>query len=448
MKSRLSISFSRTGVTIFRSPQSVLQLSYYMCTFPQEREYQSRKTNCLVHSILNVIAVRAYGEAEFYLSSGKVILIVVLYFFTFITMVGGNPQHDAYGFRYWQNPGAFAAYLHSGALGRFEGFLNAIWTASFTIVGPEYLSMIAAEARLPGTYIRNAYKTMYIRFALFFVGTALACGVVIAYNDPSLVSVVTGNSSASGTAGASPFVIAMSNMHIDGLPHFVNALLVTSIFSAGNTYTYCASRSLYGLALEGRAPRFLTKCTKNGVPIWCVLTTCAFGLLSFLSVSNASNIVLTWLSNLVTAGGLINFIVMGITYISFYQACKVQGLDRRTLPYRARFQPYSAWIGTIFETCVVFCYGYPSFLPWDVASFFQYYAMLFLAVVTFGGWKLIKRTKFKTAAERDLVWERPYIDAYEAKSTDKPVGFWHEMLVWMRLKRPPKVDSKESQNTS
>ena len=31
----------------------------------------------------------------------------------------------------------------------------------------------------------------------------------------------------------------------------------TSSFSAGNSYVYCASRSLFGLALEGKAPRVL-----------------------------------------------------------------------------------------------------------------------------------------------------------------------------------------------
>jgi hypothetical protein len=38
------------------------------------------------------------------LSSGKLVLILMLFCFTFITMVGGNPKHDAYGFRYWRDP--------------------------------------------------------------------------------------------------------------------------------------------------------------------------------------------------------------------------------------------------------------------------------------------------------------------------------------------------------
>jgi amino acid transporter len=73
---------------------------------------------------LNVLAVKAYGEAEFWLSGGKVILILILFCFTFVTMVGGNPKHDAYGFRYWNKPGSFAEYRTTGSLGRFEGLLQ------------------------------------------------------------------------------------------------------------------------------------------------------------------------------------------------------------------------------------------------------------------------------------------------------------------------------------
>ena len=160
----------------------------------------------------------------------------------------------------WNNPGGFAEYLSTGSLGRFEGFLACLWSASFTVVGPEYMAMVAAEAKRPRIYIKTAFKTVYWRFGIFFIIGALCCGIVIPYNDKTLVDILAGDKGGSGTAAASPYVIAMKNLGINGLPHFVNALLVTSIFSAGNTYTYCATRSLYGLALEGRAPRFLRRC--------------------------------------------------------------------------------------------------------------------------------------------------------------------------------------------
>lgn len=94
-------------------------------------------------------------------------------------MVGGNPQHDAYGFRYWKNPGGFAEYITTGTLGQFEGFLGSLWAASFCIVGPEYISMVAAEAKRPRIYIKQAFKTIYWRFGIFFIGGALCAGIVV-----------------------------------------------------------------------------------------------------------------------------------------------------------------------------------------------------------------------------------------------------------------------------
>lgn len=290
-------------------------------------------------------------------------------------MCGGNPQKDAYGFRNWSH-NAFKEYRSEGTLGQFEGFCAALWSASFCVTGPEYLSMVAGEARRPRIYIKNAFKTVYWRFAIFFMGGALFVGIVLSSSDPTLTAIVTGESSGSGTAAASPYVIAMANMGITGLPHVVSALLVTSIFSAGNTYTFCATRSLYGLAIEGRAPKALRYCTKSGVPIVCFGIVMVFPCLSFLQVSNGSNVVLGWLINLVTAGGVINYLVMSVTYIFFYRACKAQGLDRNTLPYKGWFQPYSAYLGAAWMTMIVFCYGYTSFAPFSVSNFFIFYTLL------------------------------------------------------------------------
>ncbi|ODA79688.1 hypothetical protein RJ55_05282 [Drechmeria coniospora] len=380
----------------------------------------------LCYAALNILAVRSYGEAEFWLSGGKVVLIFMLFFFTFVTMVGGNPQHDSFGFRYWTNPGAFAEYHTTGSSGRFEGFLASLWNAAFAVVGPEYISMVAAEAQRPRLYIKTAFKTIYWRFGIFFFGSALAVGVLVSYMDPKLQAVVKGEAET-GTAAASPYVIAMQNMGISVLPHIVNALMFTSIFSAGNTYTYCATRSLYGLALEGRAPRALRKCWSNGVPIYCFCVVMLFPLLSFLQVANGSAKVLDWLISLITAGGIIDYLVMSITFLFYYRACQAQGVDRKSLPYYGWGQPYCAIIALVIQTLVVIFYGYASFTPWKVDSFFRHYTMQLVAPVLFFGWKFFKGTKMVRPHEADLVWERPIIDSYEAGLHDEPVGFWTEL---------------------
>ena len=86
-------------------------------------------------SCINILAVKAYGEAEIWLSGGKVVLIFSLFFFTFITMLGGNPHHDRYGFRNWEVP--MKEYLEEGALGRFLGFWSIFIYAGFACGGPD-----------------------------------------------------------------------------------------------------------------------------------------------------------------------------------------------------------------------------------------------------------------------------------------------------------------------
>jgi amino acid transporter len=171
----------------------------------------------------------------------------------------------------------------------------------------------------------------------------------------------------------------------------------------------------------------------------------AFPFLSFLQLSDSSAVVLSWLTNLITAGGLINFIIMGVTYIAFYRACKAQGVDRKSLPYTGWFQPWGTWVAVIFEVVVVLVYGYSVFLPgnWSVSSFLTYYTMAFVAPLLFTFWKLFKKTKWVPAHEVDLAWDALLIDAYEASFTEAPETFWGEMLGFIGVRRKKTLQQSE-----
>ena len=142
----------------------------------------------------------------------------------------------------------------------------------------------------------KAFNAVFGRLMAFFVLGSLAVGINVPYTDPELA-----NAFSAGLPGAaaSPYVVAMNRLKIQVLPDIVNAMVLGAAFSAGNSYVYCASRSLFGLALEGKAPKLLTKCTKQGVPIYCVLVVLLISLLSFLQVSNNASVVLQWFVNLV-----------------------------------------------------------------------------------------------------------------------------------------------------
>jgi amino acid transporter len=212
-------------------------------------------------------------------------------------MLGGNPLGDRFGFRYWNEPGAFAEYYKTGDTGRFLGVLSALIAASFTIAGPDYVSMAAGETMNPRKVLPKAFNGVFYRLTAFFVLGVLCIGILVPYNDKTMADAFDNDQPG---AAASPYVISMDRLNIPVLPDIVNAVVLTASFSAGNSYMYCASRSLYGLALEGKAPKFLTKCTSRGVPVYCVAIVLVIALLSFLQVSNSAAVVLNWFVNLVS----------------------------------------------------------------------------------------------------------------------------------------------------
>jgi len=81
------------------------------------------------------------------LCSGKITLMILLFMFTFITMVGGNPIKDAYGFRYWKDPGPISNYYGDSKSGELRAFLAAILGAAFAVAGPDMLSLIVSLQR-------------------------------------------------------------------------------------------------------------------------------------------------------------------------------------------------------------------------------------------------------------------------------------------------------------
>lgn len=123
--------------------------------------------------------------------------------------------------------------------------------------------MIAAETKQPRKVIGRAYKTFLVRVLLFFVGGALCIGIVIPYDDPTLARLLGEGVS---TGAASPYVISMQRLGIAGLGSVVNAGIMLSLLSAGNALLFSATRTLHGMAVEGKAPQFFAYCTKNGVP--------------------------------------------------------------------------------------------------------------------------------------------------------------------------------------
>ena len=160
----------------------------------------------------------------------------------------------------------------------------------FYVLGIFIIRCVAA--RLPSPAFDLLYRNPMRRLTL---------SVLVPYNEPLLLN---GHEDAS----ASPFVIAIQNAGIVGLPSVINAVILLAAWSAGNSDVYAASRTLYALALQDQAPRVFRRCTKNGLPIWCVLVTSAFGALCYMNTGGAKAVeAFTWLYNISSIAAIVTW---------------------------------------------------------------------------------------------------------------------------------------------
>ncbi|KZL74633.1 amino acid permease [Colletotrichum tofieldiae] len=310
---------------------------------------------------VNLCGVRLYGEGslqgeqtEVVFASIKIMTIIGLIIGGLVIDLGGGPNGERIGFRYWQNPGAFNSYLVPGSAGNFLAFWKVLLSAAFSYGNIQVVAISGSETREPRKIIPAATRKTFFRVFFFYVLSILVVGMIVPSNDPSL-------SISTGTAQQSPFVIAFTRSGVSVLPSIINAVVCTSAISSGSACVFIASRTLYGLSCDGHAPKILQRCNRFGTPHYAVGLTCILMPLVYLNVANNTSVVFGWFVNITTVAGLIGWIVIEVTYLRFYAGLKAQGYSRNDLPYRSPGQPYVSWITLIMVFLVVFFSGFDVF---------------------------------------------------------------------------------------
>ncbi|EME85115.1 uncharacterized protein MYCFIDRAFT_60039 [Pseudocercospora fijiensis CIRAD86] len=330
---------------------------------------------------LNALPVKFYGETEFWFAGLKIIMMIGLLILSVILFFGGGPSKDRLGFRYWKDPGAANTYLAEGDTGRFLAVLSTLVLSAFPFAfAPELLIATGGEMESPRRNLPTAAKRYIYRLVIFYVGSVLAIGVIVPSNEKRLTNGGAG-------AGSSPFVVAMKNAGITGLDSVVNAGIIISAWSSGNSFLFLSSRSLYALALSGNAPRMFKACTKNGVPYNAVIASSLFCALAYLNVANSGSVVFNWFVNLTNTSGFISWICCGIVYLRFRKACIAQGITYKDLPYHSSFQPWGSYVAIVAFIFLTLVNGFNVFWPqnWSASSFLTAYVGIPLFLVIYAG---------------------------------------------------------------
>ena len=156
-----------------------------------------------------------------------------------------------------------------------------------------------------------------------------------------------------------------------------------------------------------------------------------------MGVHAGSGKVFNWFANMTAVAGLLTWFGISVTYIRFYTGMKVQGIDRTTLPFASRLQPYAAWYATI--SCSVICLvgvlgtfqsqldidrlaqfsGWSVFLRgnWVSADFITSYLPLAIFPILYVGARFWKRSRPVPASEMDFYTG---IAEIEANTFDEP----------------------------
>ncbi|KPM42523.1 Dicarboxylic amino acid permease [Neonectria ditissima] len=365
--------------------------------------------------VTSLLAVRIYGELEFGFSILKIMLVIGINIMALVITCGGGPDHKAIGFEFWKSPnGPFAQYLGiGGSLGRFLGFWKTLDNALYAYSGIENITVAAAETKNPRHAIPMAARRIFVRIVLFYIITIFMVGLVVASTDEQLVD-------STGNASQSPFVIAARNAGIKVVPSIVNAVVLTSAWSAGNSNMLGGSRILYGMAAQGQAPAVFMRLNRFGIPYLAVALYGLFMALGYMTLSHSASTVFDWLQDLVSISTLVNWITICIVYLRFLYGCKKQGIDRRReLPWAAPFQPYTTWASLILFVVLFFTGGFTTFIHghWAIESFISSYFNLPFILVVYFGYKLWYKTKVIPLEDLPI---RALIDWYENEPEMEP----------------------------
>lgn len=352
---------------------------------------------------VNIVGVRWYGEVEFVMGILKIGMLLALMIFGLIADLGGVPGHREFiGGKYWREAPFNNTYLGvtPPSLASFLGFYSVLTKAAFSFAGIEAVGLLGGETHNPRKTLRTAIRTVFYRIGGLYIVSIIIIGLNVRYNDPDLLAA---NSLGGDTASSSPFVLVAKRVGVPVLAHVVNAIVVTSAWSAGNESLYGCSRALMAMTRNGCGLQCFLWTTRHGVPWVGVSIGTAFGLLAYLSLSSGSNQAFTWLSNLTALCKLVSWTAICFCYVRFKKACDVQGVSRHAFPLRSWLQPCMAWACIVAFSLVTIFNGFKAFIPtFKYEDFLADYISLLFVAICWGGWQLYSRDKCIPYDEIDL----------------------------------------------
>ncbi len=274
----------------------------------------------------NLLAVRVFGELEFWFALIKIVTIVglILGGLAVIFFHFGNLGSTAGFSNLWSHRG----FMPFGTL----GLLLTLQMVMFAYQGVELIGVTAGEADNPAVVLPRATNGITFRILIFYIGALLVIMSLVPWDQLS--------------PDASPFVYLFDKIGLPAAAAVINIVVITAATSSCNSGLFSTGRMLYSLAQRRQAPASLGELNPRHVPAAGIHVSAAVMLIGVVLNYFVPKKAFDWVTSISLVGTLWTW---GIIMVAHYRyRLAVSAGKVKASPFRMPGAPIANWLVLAF----------------------------------------------------------------------------------------------------
>ena len=278
----------------------------------------------------NLLAVRMFGELEFWFALIKVVTIVALIVSGVVVLVFhvGDLGAGASFSNLWSHGGL----LPYGV----GGMLLTMQIVMFAYVGVELIGVTAGEAEDPKVVLPRATNGIILRILIFYIGALIVIMALVPWNELS--------------PSVSPFVFVFEKLRVPAAAGLINLVVITAASSSCNSGLFSTGRMLWSLAQRGHGPRPFARLSPRHVPAAGIHASAAVMLLGVALNYMVPERVFIWVTSVALVGTFWTWGIILVSHLNYRRAVLAGRVP--AAPFRMPGAPFANWAVLAFLVAV------------------------------------------------------------------------------------------------
>lgn len=299
--------------------------------FPETPRWIWALAALVIMASVNFLAVKAYGELEFWFALIKIVTILAMIVSGAGMIIWGIGNGGiATGIQnLWANGGFFPNGI--------KGVLLSLQMVMFAYLGIEMIGITAGEVKNPEKSLSRAIDSVFWRILIFYVGALFVIMSIYPWNEIG--------------AKGSPFVLTFEQLGIPAAAGIINFVVLTAALSSCNSGIFSTGRMLFNLANHGEAPEKFGRLTKNGVPGFAILASAAALLVGVVLNYIVPAKVFAWVTSIATFGAIWTWGIILLSQIRYRKSLRPNEVDK--LKYKLPLFPFTSYLSLAFLAFVI-----------------------------------------------------------------------------------------------